>query len=131
MTYRKYDGSAAVQTTAPVSDQFTTDAVETLTGTSAHESLWLGQGDTGVGAGGDDTISGGSGADTFHSFAEAGVDLVLDFNFAEGDRVNLVAGTTYSYAQVGADVVVNMGPGASLILQNVQMSSLGEGWIIG
>ncbi|MGA0606537.1 family 16 glycosylhydrolase [Phenylobacterium sp. VNQ135] len=80
---------------------------------------------------GSDTISGGSGADTFHSFSEAGVDVVTDFNFAEGDRVSLLAGTQYSYAQVGADVVIDMGAGASLTLQNVQLSGLGEGWIVG
>ncbi|MCR5875426.1 family 16 glycosylhydrolase [Phenylobacterium sp. J426] len=55
MFYRKYDGSAAAQTAAPVSDKFGTDAVETFTGTAAHESFWLGKGDTAIGGAGDDT----------------------------------------------------------------------------
>jgi serralysin len=78
---------------------------------------------------GSDTVTGGAGADIFHSFAGAGVDRVTDFNFAEGDRVQLDAGTTYSVAQAGADVVVTMGAGDSMTLVGVQLSSLGSGWI--
>lgn len=80
---------------------------------------------------GDDTLAGGSGADTFHSFAEAGVDLIVDFSFAEGDRVQLGAGTAYSVSQSGADVIVDMGAGGRVVLQNVQLAGLGEGWLFG
>ena len=80
---------------------------------------------------GDDTVTGGAGADIFHSFAEAGLDRVTDFNFAEGDRVQLDPGTQYTLAQVGADTVVSMGGGNQLVLVNVQLSSLPSGWIIG
>lgn len=76
-----------------------------------------------------DTISGGLGADVFHTFGEAGLDLVLDFNRAEGDRVQLDPGTTYVARQVGADVVIDMNLGGQMILQNVQLASLTEGWI--
>ncbi|WP_309087228.1 type I secretion C-terminal target domain-containing protein [Phenylobacterium sp.] len=78
---------------------------------------------------GDDTLSGGAGADLFHSFGEAGIDRVLDFNFAQGDRVNLVAGTTYTVAQAGADTVITMTGGAQMTLVGVQLSSLTDGWI--
>jgi serralysin len=80
---------------------------------------------------GDDTITGGAGADIFHTHGEAGLDRVTDFNFAEGDRVNLLAGTTYAVAQVGADVVISMGGGGQMVLAGVQLSSLGTGWIFG
>ena len=80
---------------------------------------------------GDDTLSGGSGADTFHTWGDAGIDLVTDFNFAEGDRVNLLQGTSYSVSQQGADTVIDMAGGGKMILQNVDMSSLGAGWIFG
>lgn len=86
---------------------------------------WL-SGDRGA-----DTISGGSGADVFHTFAEAGLDLVLDFNASEGDRVNLLKGTAYTVGQVGSDVVIDMAGGGRMVLQGVQLSSLGEGWIFG
>lgn len=80
---------------------------------------------------GSDTLSGGSGADIFHTFGEAGRDMVTDFNFAEGDRVYLLPGTHYAVSQVGADVVVSTEGGGELVLQNVQLASLGAGWIIG
>jgi len=75
-----------------------------------------------------DTITGGAGADTFHSFAEAGLDRVLDFNRAEGDRVLLDAGTTYTVAEVGADTVITMSAG-QVVLVGVSMSSLTGSWI--
>ncbi|MET0274952.1 MAG: FG-GAP-like repeat-containing protein [Phenylobacterium sp.] len=80
---------------------------------------------------GDDTITGGLGADTFHTFGEAGIDRVTDFSRAQGDRVLLDAGTTYSVAQVGADTVITMGGGGQMTLVGVQMSSLTTGWIFG
>ena len=78
---------------------------------------------------GNDTLSGGSGADVFHSFGEAGLDRITDFNFAEGDRLRLVAGSTWSVAQQGGDVVVDLGGGAQVVLEGVQLWSLGDGWI--
>jgi serralysin len=78
---------------------------------------------------GSDTMTGGTGADTFHSFSGAGTDIVTDFNSAEGDKVQLDAGTTYTLKQVGADTVVDMGGSDQLILKNVTLSTLPTGWI--
>ena len=80
---------------------------------------------------GDDTITGGAGADAFHTFGDAGIDRVLDFNLAEGDRVQLDPGTQYSVAQVGADTVISMAGGGQMILVGVSMASLTPGWILG
>jgi len=80
---------------------------------------------------GADTVSGGAGADLFHISLDSGSDRVIDFNVAEGDRVHLDPGTTYSVAQVGADTVITLGSGADqMILVGVQMSSLTPGWIL-
>ncbi|MEW5685746.1 MAG: calcium-binding protein [Pseudomonadota bacterium] len=78
---------------------------------------------------GDDTVSGGAGADQFHSFGDAGLDRVLDFSLAEGDRVRLDPGTTYTVAQSGADTVVSMNGGGQVVLVGVSMSSLTGDWI--
>jgi serralysin len=80
---------------------------------------------------GDDTVTGGTGADLFHTFGDAGIDRVLDFHVAEGDRVLLDPGTQYTVAQVGADTVISMTGGGQMILVGVQSSTLPEGWIFG
>lgn len=78
---------------------------------------------------GDDTMSGGSGADTFHSFGDAGIDRITDFNRSQGDNVLLDLGTTYSVAQTGADTVISMGGGGQVILVGVSLSSLTGNWL--
>ena len=112
---------------------------DTCDGGDGNDQVRGGQGDDSVvgGAGddfvsgdrGNDTISGGAGADLFHGSQDAGIDRVLDFSLAEGDRVQLDPGTTYSLAQVGADTIIDMGGGNQMILVNVQLSTLTPGWI--
>lgn len=80
---------------------------------------------------GDDTVTGGTGADLFHTFGDAGVDRVTDFNLAEGDRVLLDPGTVYTVAQSGADVVIDMTGGGRMVLVGVSMASLTGDWIFG
>jgi Ca2+-binding RTX toxin-like protein len=72
---------------------------------------------------GDDTMVGGTGADIFHSSTDAGIDRVLDFSVAQGDRVQLDPGTTFTLMQVGGDTVVMMSAG-QVVLVGVSMSSL-------
>ncbi|MFI4965838.1 MAG: NF038122 family metalloprotease, partial [Caulobacterales bacterium] len=79
---------------------------DTLDGGNGNDVVRGGQGDDVlVGGAGNDFISGdrgnatesgGPGADIFHSSQDAGVDKVLDFHLAEGDRVMLDPGTTYT-----------------------------------
>ncbi|WP_421936996.1 M57 family metalloprotease [Phenylobacterium sp.] len=108
------------------------DGADTLRGGQGADSLMGDAGNDYVsGDRGNDTVAGGAGADLFHSFTGADIDRITDFNFAEGDRVLLDVGTTYTVAQVGADTVLTLG-GASdqVILVGVQMSALGDGWVI-
>jgi serralysin len=97
---------------------------DTLRGGQANDSLAGGAGaDFVSGDRGDDTMTGGSGADLFHSSADAGIDRVLDFSAAEGDRIFLDPGTTWTVSQVGGDTVVQMSAG-QVVLVGVSMSSL-------
>jgi len=114
-------------------------ANDVLDGGAGNDVLRGGQGDDRLvgqagadwlaGDRGNDTMSGGLGADTFHSFGAAGVDRIIDFRVADGDRLQLAAGSTYSVAQVGADTVVSIGGGAQVIVQGVPLSSLPSGWL--
>jgi Ca2+-binding RTX toxin-like protein len=98
-----------------------------------------GQGDDSVagGSGGDyisgdlgnDTVSGGGGADIFHGSISIGLTKVLDFNYAQGDRVELDPGTAYTLAQVGVDTVITVSSGGQMDLVGVTLSSLASDWI--
>jgi serralysin len=79
---------------------------------------------------GDDTVAGGAGADRFHGFSGCGLDRILDFKAAEGDRIELLAGTIYTVHQEGADTVIDMGGADRLVLVGVSASSLPPGAIL-
>jgi Ca2+-binding RTX toxin-like protein len=79
---------------------------------------------------GDDTLSGGADADTFRAFAGGGHDVITDFNVAQGDRIVLDPGTTYTATQQGADVLVTFNGLGDLLLKNVLLTELRTGWIL-
>ncbi|CAI8904820.1 VCBS domain-containing protein [Pseudomonas chlororaphis] len=97
----------------------------TLVGSMLADTL---SGDDGndiiVGRGGEDTLSGGAGADVFaYLNANEGGDHILDYNYAEGDTVdlsallnaNFVSGTSQvadfvQLAQSGSDITVQVDP---------------------
>ena len=78
---------------------------------------------------GDNTLAGGGGADTFVAIPGHHTDRVLDFDQAEGDRVLILRGETFSASQVGADTVIKVGGQGEMILVGVTYSSLTDGWI--
>ncbi|HXA37669.1 MAG TPA: calcium-binding protein [Phenylobacterium sp.] len=114
---------------------------DTLIGGDGHDIMRGGQGDDSIVGGsgndfisgdrGNDTESGGLGADTFHFSQDAGIDKVLDYNYAQGDRVMLDPGTTFTVSQVGADTIIDTGGGNEMILVGVQLSTLPKDWIFG
>lgn len=106
------------------------DGNDTLRGGQDDDLLFGGSGaDYLSGDKGSDTMTGGAGADIFHSFGDAGLDRITDFNYQEGDRLRLDAGTSYTVSQSGSDVVVDMVGGGHVVLAGVSMSTLGSDWI--
>jgi serralysin len=80
---------------------------------------------------GSDNISGGKGADIFYSFAGAGLDLITDFNRAEGDRIQLDPGQAHTVYQSGANTIIDLGNGDQIILANYTATNLSGDWLIG
>jgi len=108
------------------------DGADLVRGGQADDTLSGGAGADWIsGDRGGDTIVGGAGADIFHSFGDAGLDRVIDFSRAEGDRVQLDPGSTYSVAQSGADTVISITGGAQMVLVGVSIDSLTGDWIFG
>jgi Ca2+-binding RTX toxin-like protein len=106
------------------------DGSDTILGGQNDDVIFGGAGDDWLSGGqGSDTLTGGAGADIFHTWGGAGVDRVLDFNYAQGDRVWVDLGTTGSVKQVGADYVISMDGGGVMTLVGVNESSLGPNWL--
>jgi Ca2+-binding RTX toxin-like protein len=81
---------------------------------------------------GNDTLFGGAGADRFAMLDTGGQDTVGDFNFGEGDRIQLPTGASYSVgtATDGSAVISFAGGAASLTLTGVAAASVQADWIV-
>jgi Ca2+-binding RTX toxin-like protein len=100
-----------------------------LNGNRGDDSINGGDGaDTLYGEGGSDTLMGGLGADIFHGFADGGLDRILDFSRAEGDRIVLDPGTVYTATQSGGDVVVAYGAD-QIVIVGASLAALTGDWI--
>lgn len=114
---------------------------DTLDGGAGADTVRGGQGDDVLTGGsgedfvsgdlGADTMTGGAGADSFHSFTGTGLDTITDFSRAEGDRIQLDPGNTFTVAQAGADTVITLGGVDRVVLVGVQVTSLTGDWIFG
>jgi len=80
---------------------------------------------------GNDNLTGGAGADIFYSFAGAGIDLITDFNRAQGDRIQLDPGQAHTVYQSGANTIIDLGNGDQIILANYAAANLAGDWLIG
>jgi len=112
---------------------------DTVHGNDGADTVYGGQGDDSVlGDAGDDLVSGdlgsdilagGAGADRFALRPEGGADWVVDFDGAEGDRVQVAAGVAYSVTAYQDQVVVVLATGDSLGLVGVSPARFGD-WIV-
>lgn len=103
-----------------------------LFGEGGNDRLDGGSGaDTLVGGTGNDLLTGGSGADRFVATFGGGKDTVTDFNFAQGDRIALSAGLTYT---LGSDsrgnAMLAFSDGGSMILEDVTARQVKSSWFV-
>lgn len=107
------------------------DGVDWVRGGQGNDILWGGAGDDFMsGDRGADTLTGGSGADQFNFGATYGVDRILDFSAAAGDRVHLETNVAYTVSQIGVDTVIDLGGGDQMVLVGVQAATLPTGWLV-
>lgn len=78
---------------------------------------------------GSDVLYGGEGGDRFNLIVGAGIDRVMDFNTAEGDRVSIEGALPYSLSFVGGDAIIDIGNGDQMILAGVSSADQLGVWI--
>lgn len=108
---------------------------DTLCGGQGNDTLYGGRdADVLFGERGADVLSGDRGADTLYGGAGGdifvvglGSDTVLDFNFAEGDRLEVNGAHTVSNGATGA--IVNL-DGGSVTLQGIAAASVRDDWFV-
>lgn len=112
---------------------------DTVYGGSGNDVLFGGQNDDLLYGGegldvlsgdlGNDTLIGGAGPDRFIISPGRGRDVVLDFSFAEGDRVLLFANTSYAFGSDGGSAAIILADGAALVLAGVLAGTPTSQWI--
>ena len=111
MSLLKYDGSAAAETTTPVSHFYGTGGVDTLTGTTGADSLWGGQGDRMIGGAGGDTYYLKSSADQVVEQANGGIDKIVSWTsvylpkHANIENLEVNGDRTYGAGSVGDNIM--------------------------
>jgi len=93
-------------------------------GEADNDKLFGGDGNDEIdGGSGINQATGGTGADTFDAnAADSGTTTVLDYNAAEGDKLNLIGYasdfSTFTEVQVGADLQVTFGNNTVVVLNS-------------
>lgn len=104
---------------------------DNLFGGTGDDTLQGGRGaDRLTGGQGADRLIGGRGADQFLMREDGGQDIVTDFVFADGDRIVLTAGHSYSVqAGEAGEAVIVLGA-ATLTLRGVAADEVADAWFV-
>lgn len=78
---------------------------------------------------GADVLTGGAGADRFVLNAQTDADVVTDFLFAQGDRIQIATGAVWTVADAAGGALVSLGTN-SLLLQGVSAAQVNSGWFV-
>lgn len=96
------------------------DDEDIIAGGAGNDTLW---GETGVdtldGGTGNDILLGGTGGDHFNFGLSSGSDLIVDFNFQEGDRLALFGQSAVIGHDEFDNVILNFSGGGSVTLSGV------------
>nr|WP_281288691.1 FG-GAP-like repeat-containing protein [Azospirillum lipoferum] len=96
---------------------------DTLDGAAGNDTL--------LGGLGDDVLTGGSGADLFAFASGDGQDTITDFDAAQGDRIGLAAGQSYSVdTNANGDAVIVYGTSDILTLVGIQPAAVSSAWFV-
>jgi Ca2+-binding RTX toxin-like protein len=114
--------------------------LDTVEGGAGRDTLYGGQGEDVLRGGdgddwlsgdrGSDTLSGGAGADTFYVFADSGLERIVDFDGAAGDRVRVAPGLGWGVAYGPEGAVVSVAGGAQVVLVGVSAAAVAGDWIL-
>jgi serralysin len=112
---------------------------DSVSGGAGNDTCYGGQGADSISGGdgndllsgdlGDDVLLGGAGADRYAIAVGGGFDWA-SFVAAEGDRIQLAAGTAYTVTSVSNQVVIELTGGARLGLAGVASGSFSSDWIV-
>jgi subtilisin-like proprotein convertase family protein len=125
-----------------IENAFTGDGNDILTGNNGDNLLYGGRGndninggagkDIIIGAQGNDTLTGGTNTDKFVIYQDSNSsDVVTDFTLEE--QIQLVgfsqikSFSDLTFTQTGANTIINLGNGQTLILNNINFNKLSEG----
>ncbi|MGA1858224.1 calcium-binding protein [Azospirillum sp. 11R-A] len=103
-----------------------------LVGNAGNDTLDGGAGnDTLLGGLGNDVLTGGSGADLFAFVSGDSQDTITDFDAAQGDRIGLAAGQSYSVDTNGnGDAVIVYGTSDIVTLAGIQPAAVSSAWFV-
>jgi Ca2+-binding RTX toxin-like protein len=108
------------------------DGSDTLVGGTGEDWLHGGSGADRLNGGSDeDRLIGGAGADRFILSLGSSDDYVLDFNAAEGDRIEVQKGLSVRFFEADSgDAVLVLNDGSSITLVGVAVIAVTQDWIV-
>ena len=83
-----------------------------------------------VGGAGADQLTGGNGADRFVFETASGHDVIIDFRFGDGDRIDL-SGQSYTVGHdIYGDALITLSGGGTVVLNDIAPGGVESGFFV-